>query len=97
MPEQEQRLQDLYSRKQQIEGFLNTHLWREYDGNLIAIVRSKRSGAFGTLIGLDACFARATVEGEIAGLQLARAIPQIMLDDVNKEIEDILAEIRKEE
>ncbi len=50
-------------------------------------MRSKRNSVFGTRVGsLDAAFDLASQQAEIAGLQLAKVLVPMMLDDLNVDI-----------
>lgn len=64
---------------------------------LDGMVRSRRQSDFATRIdGLDKAFEIATARGEVVGLMLAKALPDIMLSDVQADLEKVLASMREE-
>lgn len=87
MQEQQPDLEALYSRRRQLEEFLRHPVYVELVNSIEAIVRSKRNSVFGTRVGsLDVAFDLASQQAEIAGLQLAKVLVPMMLDDLNVDI-----------
>lgn len=81
-----------------IEAGLKSPFWQEMERLLQGQIMARRQQLFGLQFsGLDNCFVAARLQGETAGLSMAIALPQIVLNDLAQDLEIALAEERQEE
>lgn len=93
MPE----LDDYFQEKRILTELVEHPGWKRLDAALAELVRVKNIGDRNHRITtLDDAFSKASAEGEIAGIQLARSYLGIMLEDVQANI-NVLLEIAREE
>lgn len=95
--EREARLEELRGQKSALEGLFKDFGWRLIEEALKAQVRARRISDFSQGISsIDDAFKSANAKSEIAGMQLALRMPEILLDDVKRDLEVLLAEEREE-
>lgn len=92
------RLESLIVKKKLLESFVESDGWKMVETAIEGAVRSRRQDVFSRgLRGQDGAFEAATIFGEIAGLEFARALPEIMLVDLEADIQALRVEIEEEE
>lgn len=67
--------------------------WKQLSDVYKAQIRTRRTASFGKRItSLEDCFDATAVSGETAGLLLACAMPESLIDDANAEIQRLFEE-----
>lgn len=85
-------------KKKLLESFVESDGWKTVATAIEGAVRSRRQDIFSRgLRGQDGAFEAANIFGEIAGLEFARALPEIMLVDLEADIQSLRLEIEEEE
>lgn len=75
---------------------LDTHQgYQILKGNLTAQIRARRTDAFTTVIGgIDSAFQLAAKQSEIAGMQAAHNLRELLIDDINADIIILVEELK---
>ncbi|HSW65350.1 MAG TPA: hypothetical protein VLH56_18885 [Dissulfurispiraceae bacterium] len=93
-----QRLQGLYNNKKSLEDLQASGGWKMLKSSIDEQCRARRVSVFQNRItDLDKCFELATLQGEVAGMQFAGALLEILLHDINVDINGLLTQAREEE
>lgn len=94
----EKRLAELQTRQHALRQLVASAGWKELREIAAGAIMSRRQAAFstmGAIKGLDSCFEIARSGAEVAGMQFVLALPQILLDDLEADIQRAYAERRE--
>lgn len=93
---QEQLMAELRQERSQLEALVTHPGWQVLDRAVQGQIMSRRQAMFNQeLRGLDDCFALARHKAEVSGMQLAIALPSIMLTDLDASIKALLEQMRE--
>ena len=91
----EDRLEELYQARRDLQSLLEHKGWVAYKATIDQQIRVRRTTVFQKSISdLSGCFELTRLQAETAGLQLALAMPELIMADIT---EDIAVETAKEE
>lgn len=96
----EARYAALQARQNVVRQLLSSQGWRELTTICDGAITGRRQAAFGLMASLrntEDCFALARVGSEIAGMQFVLGLPHVMLKDIERDLEQALAERRETE
>lgn len=91
-------LDQLLEEKKRLEAGLQTPFWKLLSEFIEAQVTMRRQAFFASRIdSLDKAFSAAQAQSEVAGLQFVLALPQVMLQDLRADIQQLMAAATAEE
>jgi hypothetical protein len=90
-------LETLRQAKREQEQFLSTKAWKDYESLVKSQIRSLRQEDFvNPISSMDDAFVSCERKAKIAGMMLALALPQAVIDDLAADIEVKAAELEGE-